>query len=99
MNEELKKLINILEEPDFLGYNTHGYNEDIESILKSSLGAPLETICCNLFHYTNDGDIREKDTEYREMQNNELRKLIVLLKNKNLEAAQDISFLHDSNGL
>ena len=74
----------MLEEPEFTGFNTHSYNNGIELINKSSLGTPLETICCNLFHYTNDGDIRKKDKDYKTMQENELSKLISFLKLEDL---------------
>ena len=99
MNEQLSKLITILEEPSFSGFNTHNYNSNIELINKSSLGTPLETICCNLFHYTNDGDIRKKDNKYKIMQENELSKLILLLKNGKLKEATEINFLSNKNGL
>jgi len=99
MKEQLINLIAILEEPGFTGFSTHSYNKGIESINKTSLGTSLETICCNLFHYTNDGDIRKKDQEHKNMQERELRKLISFLKNGNIEAAQEINFLGNSNGL
>ena len=50
MNEELSKLIALLEEPEFHGLNTRRYNENIQLILKSVIGTQLEVICCNLFH-------------------------------------------------
>ena len=99
MNEELSKLIALLEEPEFHGFNTRRYNENIQLILKSVIGTQLEVICCNLFHYTDDGDIREQDAVYSEMQNKELSKLITLLKKENLETAQGINFFHETSGL
>ena len=99
MNEELKILIALLEEPEFPGLNTRHYNVHIQSILKSVSGTQLEVICCNLFHYTDDGNIREKDAIYREMQYKELSKLITLLKKEKLEAAQGINFFHETSGL
>ncbi len=99
MNEELSKLIALLEELEFHGPNTRRYNENIKLIRKSVIGTHLEVICCNLFHYTDDSEIREKDAVYREMQNKELSKLIALLKKGNLEAALGINFFHDTSGL
>ena len=99
MKEQLAKLITILEEPNFIGFSTHSYNEGIELVNKVSLETPLETICCNLFHYTNDGDIRKKDKEYKNMQESELKKLISFLKNGNLEKAKEINFLSGKNRL
>ena len=99
MKEQLINLIAILEEPGFSGFSTHNYNKSIESINKKSLGTPLEAVCCNLFHYTSDGDIRKKDEEYKNMQERELKKLISFLKNGNIEAAKEINFLSGKNGL
>jgi len=99
MKEQLINLISILEDPGFTGFNTHNYNQGIESINKKSLGTSLETICCNLFHYTNDGEIRKKDLEHKNMQESELKKLISFLKSGNIESAQKINFLGNSNGL
>ena len=47
----------------------------------------------NLFHYWHDQDIREKDKEYKFMQDTELNKLIQHLKNKEFAKANNISFL------
>ena len=44
MNEELSKLIALLEEPEFHGFNTRRYNENIQLILKSVIGTQLEVI-------------------------------------------------------
>ena len=40
----------------------------------------LKAIWDNLQHYLDDGDIRARDKSYREMQDNELRKLIQLVR-------------------
>ncbi len=99
MKEQITKLITILEEPSFIGSGAENYTKSIEKINKASLGTPLESVCCNLFHYTSDSDIRKKDKEYENMQESELKKLISYLKNGNIEAAQEINFLGNSNGL
>ena len=53
----------------------------------------LEDIFANLNHYFSDEDIRNKEIEYKNMQNNELKKLILHLKNSDLEMASKVSFL------
>lgn len=53
----------------------------------------LEDVYCNLFHYWHDEDIRERDQDYKSMQDSELLKLIHHLKNKEFEKACLISFL------
>lgn len=40
----------------------------------------LDAIWGNLEHYLSDGDIRARDSSYRDMQDGELRKLIQLLR-------------------
>jgi len=102
MDRESKKLLSLIERPNFLGLNDEYFeyfNDEINLILKSVIGKPLEAVCFNLFHYTDDWDIRERDLAYREMQNKELLKLITCLKTGNYEAAQKISFLQDSGEL
>ena len=47
-------------------------------------------------HYLSDTDIRDKDTEYAEMQNKELRKFIEAIEKKDYQTAQNITFLSDS---
>jgi len=47
-------------------------------------------------HYLSDADIREKDADYAEMQNGELRKFIVAIEEKDYDRAQNITFLSDS---
>ncbi len=47
----------------------------------------------NLFHYWHYQNIREKDKEYKFMQDTELNKLIQHLKNKEFAKASNISFL------
>ncbi len=57
----------------------------------------LEAVICNLGHYFDDADIRAKDEEYREMQDNEMKKLLHLLRSGKLEQANRITFLQKSN--
>ena len=97
MKNELDKLIALIESPNFSGSESFAHDKDIESILSEVIGTSLETICCNLFHYTNDADIREKDNYYKEMQNRELVKLIDFLKSGDLDSAKQISFLQSTD--
>jgi endonuclease V-like protein UPF0215 family len=53
----------------------------------------LEEIFSNLEHYFADEDIRTKEIEYKDFQNNELEKLIHYIKVGNIEKANQISFL------
>ncbi len=99
MDEKITELLKVLEDPAFRKSELDEYTRKIESILGSVLGTDLEDICCNLFHYISDGDIRIKDNDYREMQVTELDKLIDLLKVGKLNQAKQISFLHESPDL
>lgn len=56
----------------------------------------LDEVHSNLFHYWHDDDIRKKDADYARMQNEELRKLIRFLKEKDFSNAKRISFLGES---
>ncbi len=47
-------------------------------------------------HFLSDGDIREKDAEYRQMQEQEMKKLINLIRKGDIEKAKEINFLYDS---
>jgi hypothetical protein len=40
----------------------------------------IDVVLANLWHFAADADIRAEDTEYREMQLAELRKLVTLLR-------------------
>lgn len=67
-----------------------------ESLAEKILWAEISEVgdvYSNLFHFWNDQDIREKDPEYKEMQDSELSKLIQHLKNKEFGKACYISFL------
>lgn len=65
---------------------------------RTNLPTELSAIVINLNHYFDDSDIRLKDTQYKEMQNAELGKLIaILLSDDPLDRATDINFLHESS--
>jgi hypothetical protein len=62
-----------------------------------SYGDDIEQIMAYVEHYIADDDIREKDIEYREMQTNEMKKLIQLLRaNAPIKQILSITFLHES---
>ena len=52
-----------------------------------------EKIASYLLHYWCDEDIRERDSEYRDMQETELNKLITLLREEDYLKASKVSFL------
>ncbi len=47
----------------------------------------------NISHFLSDQDIREKDNEYREMQENEMIKLVHFLRTGQIDKAKQIHFL------
>jgi len=47
----------------------------------------------NISHFISDQDIREKDHEYREMQENEMKRLIQFLRTGQINKAKMIHFL------
>ena len=49
-----------------------------------------------LNHYWDDEDIRRRDEDYRAMQNTELDKLILRLKQFDYKGASEVTFLHVS---
>ncbi|MBK8036580.1 MAG: hypothetical protein IPK22_05520 [Verrucomicrobiaceae bacterium] len=55
-----------------------------------------EMISCLLSHYWDDEEIRQRDKDYRAMQNAELGKLIERLRQSDYSAAAKVSFLHVS---
>lgn len=73
-------------------------NDEIISKYKRAhkLGEEIDHVLCNLYHFLSDGDIREKDAEYRHMQEQEMRKLIDLIHKGNIEKAKEVDFLHES---
>jgi len=60
------------------------------------LGKDIDSILCNLAHFLSDGDIREKDAKYKQMQEQEMKKLIDLIRKGDIPQAKKINFLHDS---
>ena len=54
----------------------------------------LNELYGNLFHYLSDGDIRERDTGYRELQDSEMRKLVQHLRAGDFAKANRITFLN-----
>lgn len=47
----------------------------------------------DFWHFLADSDLREKDIEYAEMQNQALKKFILALEGKDYAFAESISFL------
>ncbi len=80
--------------------------DDLERVLDGKLSIPslrahyshsFELILSNLEHYEADSDIRRKDPTYAKMQNEEMAKLISLLRSgASLVVVEKISFLHPS---
>lgn len=60
------------------------------------LGKNIDYVLCNLSHFLSDRDIRERDVKYKYMQEQEMRKLIDLIRQGNIKKAKEIDFLHDS---
>lgn len=92
MHSEIDKLIELLTgvAEEKLGCEiAEGLAEKISWIEIPEVGE----VYSNLFHYWHDKDIREKDKEYKEMQESELSKLIQHLKNEEFGGACNISFL------
>jgi len=100
MKEEISQLLEVLD-----GLERSNNDEclaksrQVETILESVIGTELEDVCCNLFHYLNDEDIRSKDCDYKAFQNSELEKLKLLLENNDLPNAKSISFLQATSDL
>ena len=92
MESELEKLIELLSivaEENLDCDVAEGLSEIIDWDTIPEIG----NVYGNLFHYWDDQDIREKDKEYKFMQDAELNKLIQHLKNKEFAKANKISFL------
>jgi len=54
-------------------------------------------LIASVAHYLSDADIRARDAEYRNMQEQEMRRLIEALRGGNLDVAARISFLGPSS--
>jgi hypothetical protein len=64
---------------------------------RSSDSVVLNAVWDNLLHYLDDADIRARDESYRDMQDDELRKLIKLLRGQAPVAdLRRISFLAET---
>jgi hypothetical protein len=72
-----------------------------EAILETYFTGPihpeLREIKENLGQYLDDRVRREEDEEYRQMQENEMRTLIHLLRLSNIEKAKKINFLYETD--
>ncbi len=97
MNSITSKLLSILENRAF-GSDEVDDAQAVKAVLDEVMGTDLELICCNLFNFTSDADIRMKDRQYRRFQENELDTLIKLLKADDLQDAKAISFLSGAFG-
>ena len=74
---------------------------DLRALLKdpTAFDASLEYCYANLHHFLSDADIRARDSEYRAMQESEMRKLINLLRSDaSPEKLKWITFLGKSRG-
>jgi hypothetical protein len=56
----------------------------------------LEAVLCRVEHYFADADIRGRDSEYRDMQDADMRKLIAMLRSGRLDDAARIDFFGNS---
>jgi hypothetical protein len=84
--------------------------DDLQAILDGSLGPEefrarhpisgqtgrIEQVLCVVEHYLADGDIRRKDSGYRDMQDTEMQKLISCLRSGRIGDALKINFLGHS---
>jgi hypothetical protein len=63
-----------------------GYPNDVSNLISG-----------NISHFLDDADIRHQDSNYKKMQETELKKLITLIeRNASKEEIQRISFLNSS---
>lgn len=56
----------------------------------------IATLMCSIEHFLSDSDIRGKEINYRKMQEEEMTKLIKLLRSGGINDAKRISFLQKS---
>ena len=94
MSSTLSKLLSTIENRDF-GADEVADTQSIYTILKEAYGTGLEPVCCNLFDFTSDAEMRMSDRRHRQFQESELNKLIKLLKANNLSGAKEISFMDE----
>lgn len=92
MESETKELLEILEA---VFSKQIGVQEGQHRVEQLSM-KEFDQLYSNLFHYWNDEDIREKEIEYKQLQETELEKVINHLRNGDIDAANKVSFLHIS---
>ena len=59
----------------------------------------ISALMCSIEHFLSDSDIRAKDINYRKMQEEEMTKLIKLLRSDRINDAKRISFLRKSKAV
>jgi hypothetical protein len=59
----------------------------------------ISALMCSIEHFLSDSDIRAKDTTYCKMQEEEMTKLINLLRSDRINDARRISFLEKSKAV
>ena len=69
----------------------------LETYFTGPIHPELKEIKENLGQYLDDRAKREEDEEYRKMQENEMRKLIHLLRLSKIEQAKKINFLYETD--
>ena len=94
MSSTLSRLLSTIANRDF-GADEVADTQAIYAILKESYGTDLEPICCSLFDFTSDAEMRMNDRRHRQFQEGELNKLIKLLKVNDLSGAKEISFVDE----
>lgn len=94
MKSEASQLCEILDRLLSGEIDSNSAQEQVESLAMTEFGK----VYGNLYHYYSDEDIRQRDPEYKKFQEAELKKLIGRLRSGNIEAAQEVSFLHVSKG-
>ena len=92
MESETKQLLEILEAVFSKRIGVQEGQDRVEQLSMREVGQ----LFSNLFHYWNDGDIRDKEIEYKQLQETELEKVINHLRNGDVDAANKVSFLHVS---
>jgi hypothetical protein len=66
---------------------------------RNSDNPDIAALMSSIEHFLSDSDIRGKDTHYREMQEEEMIKLIKLLRSGRINDARAITFLHKSKAV
>jgi len=92
MKSETNKLLSIIERLLLEKINCENAQKEIEALSMEE----FPELFGNLYHYLNDEDLRKKDKEYKEFQNEELKKLVNHLETGNIKKANEVSFIHES---